>query len=340
MPDPFSVCKSFHFVTFVRTDNIYDMRKAKKTQDGESSTTFLQRCREEFHGLKTKDDRKNFFYNIIFESDTPEGRIFDVFLMVCIGVSVLIAIFGSAVNAHWLKVTVFVLEYFFTVFFTAEYILRIYCSKNPKKYIFSLFGIIDLLAILPMYLGFFFPHIQYAIIFRCLRLVRVFRVLKLFSFLTESNVLVRSIIAGWKKIAVFFMFVVLLVICLGTLMFMVEGNQPGSEFKNVPQSLYWAVVTISTVGYGDITPVTTLGKFLSAIIMLLGYTILAVPSGILSAEFIKNERQTINKRCSNCGRGGHDKGAKYCKYCGAKFEDDSDELSPDHRGRLPKKDSE
>jgi len=306
------------------------MKKHKNNQDPqEQKTSFFQRCREEFHGLKTKEDRKNFFYNIIFESDTPEGRIFDTFLMICIAVSVLIAIFGSAVNAHWLKVTIFVLEYFFTVFFTLEYILRIYCSKNPKGYIFSLFGIIDLLAILPMYLGFFFPHIQYAIIFRCLRLVRIFRVLKLFSFLTEGNVLIRAIASSWKKIAVFFMFVCLLVICLGTLMFMVEGTHEGSSFNNVPNSLYWAVVTLSTVGYGDITPVTSLGKFLSAVIMLLGYTILAVPSGILSAEFIREERKTINKRCSNCGRSGHDKGAKYCKYCGAKFEDDADQLYED-----------
>lgn len=291
-----------------------------------SEMGFFKRCREEFHGLKTTQDRKNFFYNIIFESDTPEGRIFDSFLMICIAVSVLIAIFGSAVTASWLKTTVFYLEYFFTIFFSAEYVLRIYCAKNPRGYILSLFGIIDLLSILPMYLGFFFPHVQYAIILRCLRLVRIFRVLKLFSFLTEGNILIRAILASWKKIVVFFMFVVLLVICLGTMMFMVEGQHDGTSFNNVPNSLYWAVVTLSTVGYGDITPVTTLGKFLSAVIMLLGYTILAVPSGILSAEFIKEDRATINKQCSNCGRSNHDKDAKYCKYCGAKFEDDADEL--------------
>lgn len=296
-----------------------------KQKDTAEQTTFMQRCRGEFNGLKTKEDRKNFFYNLIFESDTPEGRIFDVFLMVCIFVSVLIAIFGSTFKAEWLKMTVMVLEYFFTVFFTAEYVLRLYCSKNPKKYVFSVFGIIDLLAILPMYLGFFFPSIQYAIVFRCLRLIRVFRVLKLFSFLTEGNILITTMLASWKKIAVFFMFVVLLVICLGTLMFMVEG-QEGSAFNNVPNSIYWAVVTLTTVGYGDITPVTTLGRLLSTIIMLLGYTILAVPTGIISAEMIRGERESLNKRCSNCGKAGHDVGAQYCKYCGSKFEDDADEL--------------
>lgn len=243
--------------------------------------------KETSDSLKTRQGRKDFLYNIIFESDTPEGKAFDIVLMVCILVSVIIAIFGSTFTAEWLKKTVFVLEYFFTVFFTLEYILRIYCSRNPKGYVLSLFGIIDLLSILPMYLGFFLPQIQYAIIFRCLRLVRVFRVLKLFSFLTEGNVLIQAILASWKKIAVFFMFVVLLVICLGTLMFMVEGNHEGTMFDNLPNSLYWAVVTLSTVGYGDITPVTTMGRFLSAIIMLLGYTILAVPSGIISAAFIR-----------------------------------------------------
>lgn len=302
------------------------MKKQKDTEAIEQKTGFFQRCRDEFNGLKTKEDRKNFLYNIIFESDTPEGRIFDIFLMICITVSVLIAIFGSLANAHWLRMTIFYLEYFFTVFFTAEYVLRLYCSNNPKKYAFSMFGVIDLLAILPPYMAFLFPHFQYAIILRCLRLVRIFRVLKLFSFLTEGNILVKAILGSWKKIAVFFMFVVLLVICLGTIMFMVEGQHPGTSFNNVPNSLYWAVVTLSTVGYGDITPVTGLGKFLSALIMLLGYTILAVPTGIISAEMIRGERKTINKRCSNCGRSGHEKDAKYCKYCGARFEDDVDDM--------------
>ncbi|MGN0201532.1 MAG: ion transporter [Candidatus Cryptobacteroides sp.] len=298
----------------------------EKTEGKRERRGFSRRVHEDFHDLKTRQDRKDFFYNIIFESDTPEGKAFDIVLMVCILLSVIIAIFGSTFKAEWLRSTVFFLEYFFTAFFTIEYILRIYCSHNPKKYVLSLFGIIDLLAILPMYLGFFLPQIQYAIVFRCLRLVRVFRVLKLFSFLTEGNMLMRAIIASWKKIAVFFLFVVLLVICLGTLMFMVEGNREGTMFANLPNSLYWAVVTLSTVGYGDITPVTTLGRFLSAIIMLLGYTILAVPSGILSAEFIREAGKPLNKRCSNCGRSSHDKDAKYCKYCGAKFEDDADSM--------------
>lgn len=275
--------------------------------------------------MKSKEERKNQLYNIIFESDTREGKLFDIVLMVCIAVSVIIAIFGSTFKAQWLKTTVVVLEYFFTVFFTAEYILRIYCAKNARKYIFSIFGIIDLLAILPMYLAFLFPSIQYAIIFRCLRLIRIFRVLKLFNFLSEGNLLLRAIQSSWRKITVFFLFVVLLVICLGTLMFMVEGQANNAAFDNLPNSLYWAVVTLTTVGYGDITPITTLGRFLAAIIMLLGYTILAVPSGIISAEFIREDKKSLNRRCANCGRGGHEKGARFCKYCGAEFEDDADD---------------
>ncbi|MCQ2162898.1 MAG: ion transporter [Bacteroidales bacterium] len=286
----------------------------------------MSRFKEELVKLKDKQYRKDFLYNIIFESDTPEGKIFDVVLMIMIALSVIIAIFGSTFTAPWMKVTTTVLEYVFTVFFTAEYILRIYCSPNPKEYIFSFFGIVDLLAISPMYLGVLIPEIRSAIILRSLRLMRIFRVMKLFNFLTEGNILLRSIQASMKKIAVFFLFVVLLVICLGTLMFMVEGNSPGTSFNNVPNSIYWAVVTLTTVGYGDITPVTTLGKFLATTIMLLGYTVLAIPTGIISASMIKNGQKDINRRCSNCGRSDHDADSKYCKYCGTKFEDDADDF--------------
>lgn len=282
--------------------------------------------REEIKKLQDRQYRKDFLYNIIFESDTPEGKSFDVILMIMIALSVIIAIFGSTFRAPWLKVTTTVLEYVFTVFFTAEYVLRIYCSPNPRKYILSFFGIVDLLAISPMYLGVLFPTIRSAIILRSLRLIRIFRVMKLFNFLTEGNILLRSIQSSAKKIAVFFLFVVLLVICLGTMMFMVEGNNPGTSFNNVPNSIYWAVVTLTTVGYGDITPVTTLGKFLATTIMLLGYTVLAIPTGIISASMIKEGRKDINKRCSNCGRTDHDTDSKYCKYCGAKFEDDADDF--------------
>lgn len=283
-----------------------------------------QKIKDELIRLKDRQYRKDFLYNIIFESDTPEGKIFDIVLMVMIALSVIIAIFGSTFTAPWLKNTTTILEYVFTVFFTTEYVLRIYCSPNPRKYVLSFFGIIDLLAISPMYIGVVLPQVRSAIILRSLRLIRIFRVLKLFNFLTEGNILLRSLKASFKKIAVFFLFVVLLVICLGTLMFMVEAGHPGSSFNNVPNSIYWAVVTLTTVGYGDITPVTTLGKFLATAIMLLGYTVLAVPTGILSASMIRESRKNYNKRCANCGRSDHDADALYCKYCGARFEDDAD----------------
>ncbi|MCQ2164255.1 MAG: ion transporter [Bacteroidales bacterium] len=282
----------------------------------------MSRFREEIKRLHDRQYRKDFLYNIIFESDTPEGKVFDIILMIMIALSVIIAIFGSTFKAPWLKTTTTVLEYVFTVFFTAEYVLRIYCSPNPRKYMLSFFGIVDLLAISPMYVGVLLPTVRSAIILRSLRLMRIFRVMKLFNFLTEGNILLRSIMASAKKIAVFFLFVVLLVICLGTMMFMVEGNNPGTSFNNVPNSIYWAVVTLTTVGYGDITPVTTLGKFLATTIMLLGYTVLAIPTGIISASMIRDGRKDINRRCSNCGRTDHDADAQYCKYCGAKFEDD------------------
>jgi len=287
---------------------------------------FISKLKEELSKFKDRQYRKDFLYNIIFESDTPEGKIFDIILMIMIALSVTIAIFGSTFTAPWLKKTTVILEYVFTVFFTAEYVLRIYCSPNPRKYILSFFGIIDLLAISPMYIGVLFPQFRSVIILRSLRLIRIFRVLKLFNFLTEGNILLRSLQASVKKITVFFLFVVLLVICLGTMMFMVEGGHPDSSFNNVPNSIYWAVVTLTTVGYGDITPVTTLGKFLATAIMLIGYTVLAVPTGILSASIIKESRKSLNKRCQNCGRTDHDEDAMYCKYCGAKFEDDADKL--------------
>lgn len=288
----------------------------------------IKRVLREMRDLKGKGSqaKKDFIYNIVFESDTPEGRMFDIVLMVFITLSIIIAIFGSTFQTHWMKMTAFILEYVFSFFFTTEYILRIYCSPNPRKYILSLFGIIDLLSILPFFIAFLLPHFQYAVILRSLRLMRIFRVLKLFSFLTEGNILVKSIVSSWKKIAVFFMFVVLLVICLGTVMFMVEGQHEGTSFNNVPNSIYWAVVTLTTVGYGDITPVTTMGRFLSTVIMLLGYTILAIPTGIVSATMIQESRKSLNKVCSNCGRSDHDLDSKYCKYCGAKFESDADTM--------------
>ena len=213
----------------------------------------------------------------IFQSDTPVGKAFDVALLWCIVLSILVVIVESMRGIPSLAKQVFtILEYVFTFFFTLEYLLRLYCSPKPRKYAFSFFGVIDLLSTLPLYLGWIFGPVRYLMVVRTFRLIRVFRVFKLFSFLEEGDLLLRSLILSSRKIMVFFLFMVIMVISMGTMMFMVEGGEEGTPFVDIPTSIYWAVVTMTTVGYGDIAPVTSFGRFLSAIIMLMGYTILAV----------------------------------------------------------------
>ena len=261
---------------------------------------------------------KKKLYDIIFESDTFWGKTFDIVLIVCIALSILITIFDSLVTIPWLQAVLVVLEYFFTL----EYLTRLYCSPAPKAYALSFFGLVDLLSILPMYLGFFFSNARFAIVLRSFRLIRVFRIFKLFNFLAEGNMLLRSLRQSANKILVYFLFVVILVISLGTLMFMVESGQPDTQFTDIPTSIYWAIVTMTTVGYGDITPVTAMGRFLSALVMLLGYTILAVPTGIVSASMIKESRRLDHRSCPNCQRMGHEENARYCKHCGAELEEE------------------
>lgn len=265
---------------------------------------------------------KKKLYDIIFESDTFWGKTFDIVLIVCIALSILITIFDSLVTIPWLQAVLVVLEYLFTLFFTLEYLTRLYCSPAPKAYALSFFGLVDLLSILPMYLGFFFSNARFAIVLRSFRLIRVFRIFKLFNFLAEGNMLLRSLRQSANKILVYFLFVVILVISLGTLMFMVESGQPDTQFTDIPTSIYWAIVTMTTVGYGDITPVTAMGRFLSALVMLLGYTILAVPTGIVSASMIKESRCHDHRSCPNCQRMGHEENARYCKHCGAELEEE------------------
>lgn len=215
------------------------------------------------------------------------------------------------------------LEYLLTLFFTIEYLARIYCLKNPRKYIFSFFGLVDLLATLPVYLSFFLKGAHYLLVIRAFRLIRIFRIFKLFSFISEGNLLLRSLRISAPKISVFFFFVLILVTSMGTVMYMIEGDVPGTEFNNIPNSIYWAIVTMTTVGYGDITPVTPVGRFLSAIIMLTGYTIIAVPTGIVSAAMVSQQKKQAERQCPHCHQTGHDAEAVYCKYCGKELESDS-----------------
>lgn len=279
--------------------------------------------REHFHHFLHNRALKHKLYVIIFESDTPLGKAFDVALIVCILLSILLAIIESLQGLPvWLATPFIVCEYLFTGFFTLEYVTRIYCSPQPRKYIFSFFGIIDLLATLPLYLAFFFPGARYLLIIRAFRIIRVFRIFKLFNFWFEGERLLNSIRESGRKIAVFFLFVVILVISIGTLMYMIEGTQPDTQFNNIPNSIYWACVTMTTVGYGDITPVTALGKFLSACVMLIGYTIIAVPTGIVSVSMMKEYKKLKDLQCPNCHKKGHEENAVYCKYCGHKLKED------------------
>lgn len=280
----------------------------------------ISRLRQRWQHFLHDDELKQKIYSIVFESDTPKGKLFDIVLIGSITLSVLLVILESMhVFPHSAYLVLRVLEYLLTLFFTFEYLARIYCLKEPRKYIFSFFGIVDLLATLPVYLGFIFHSSHYLLVIRAFRLIRVFRIFKLFLFINEGNLLLRSLWISAPKIFIFFFFVLILVTSMGTVMYMIEGTQPDSDFNNIPNSIYWAIVTMTTVGYGDITPETPLGRFLSAVIMLIGYTIIAVPTGIVSATMVSEHKKQEKRKCPRCQRDGHDFEAMYCKYCGAKL---------------------
>ena len=221
---------------------------------------------------------------IIFQSDTPAGKAFDVALLWCIVASILVVVVESMQGIPpTLKQVFTVLEYVFTFFFTLEYLCRLYCSDKPREYALSFFGIIDLLSTLPLYIGWIFGSVRYLMIVRTFRLIRVFRVFKLFSFLKEGDLLMRSLVISAPKVAVFFLFMVIMVISMGTLMYIVEGDMPDTPFVDIPTSIYWAVVTMTTVGYGDIYPISSVGRVISIISSIVGIAIIALPSGIITA---------------------------------------------------------
>lgn len=259
-------------------------------------------------------------WHIIFESDDRESKAFDLAVMVAIVLSLVVAFVESMPSVAGLyKDILTVMEYVLTFFFTVEYILRIYCSPVKREYVLSFFGIIDLLATLPLYLSFLLPSTKYMFILRAFRLIRIFRVLKLFAFINEGYLLLESIKRSMNKILVYFLFVIVLVTIIGTLMYMIEGQQPGTQFTDIPTSIYWAIVTMTTVGYGDITPITLAGRLLSAVVMILGYTIIAVPTGIVSATMInETKKKGVNGRCPRCNQ-KTDLNANYCKHCGERL---------------------
>lgn len=259
-------------------------------------------------------------FDIVFEANTPLGKAFDVGLLWLIIISVILVILESVESIQKLMPEFFTIsEWIITIIFTIEYILRIWLVKKPWKYIFSFYGLVDLLSIIPTYLSPFFGNTQYLLTIRALRLLRVFRILKMAKYILEGEILVKAILASRRKLTVFIMAVLTVVMIVGSMMYVVEGT-PDSEFTSIPRSIYWAIVTVTTVGYGDISPVTPLGQFLSSVLMLIGYAVIAVPTGIVSVEMAQVTEELKNKlpteACPSCGKEGHDSDATHCKYCG------------------------
>ncbi len=276
--------------------------------------------------LKPTNKFRDKLHEIIYEADTQHGKLFDVLLLIAILASIVLVMLESvdSFNTKYHDFLYFS-EWIITILFSIEYIARIVSIKKPAKYIFSFYGIIDLLSTIPMYLSFAFAGTSSLVALRALRLLRVFRILKLTRYIGESTNFVRALKTSRAKIAVFLSFVIILCIILGTVMYLVEG-QEGSGFTSIPRSVYWAIVTLTTVGYGDIAPHTPLGKLIASVIMIMGYGIIAVPTGIVSSEMSRIEKDNIihvnTKACSNCATEHHRDDAEFCHHCGHKFDDE------------------
>lgn len=256
-------------------------------------------------------------HEVIFEADTPAGKAFDVVLLVFIGLSVLAVMLESVAEIEarygtWLRRA----EWTFTILFTVEYVLRLASVERAAAYAFSFYGIVDVLAIIPTYLSIIFAGSQSLIVVRALRLLRAFRVLKLAQYVSEARMLRRALIASARKITVFLGAVLTLVLVVGAVMYLIEGEESG--FTSIPQTIYWTIVTMTTVGYGDVVPQTVWGKALASAVMITGYGIIAVPTGIVSVELATVHRSAVSTQvCRRCAREGHDADARHCKYCGA-----------------------
>lgn len=254
-------------------------------------------------------------HEIIFEADTPAGKFFDVVLLWSILISVVTVMLESVESLKAAYGSYFtIIEWTFTILFSIEYIARISTIKQPLKYVFSFYGIVDLLSILPTFLGIVFSGTHSLSVIRSLRLLRIFRVLKLGRFLSEANSLKTALVASKQKIIVFLFAVMSATIILGTLMYLIESKEAG--FTSIPRSIYWAIVTLTTVGYGDIAPQTVLGQTIASVIMIIGYGVIAVPTGIVGAAISKST-PTSTQSCPSCSEEGHDVDAKHCKYCGS-----------------------
>lgn len=262
---------------------------------------------------------KKRIYEIIFEADTPAGKAFDVTIIVLIFLSVLLVLIDSIAPVHQKYRSIFyTAEWVITGLFLIEYLLRIYVLDKPIKYIFSFFGIIDLLAILPNFIGLIFAGSQSLMVIRVVRLIRVFRIFKLSRYTTAGRTLARALYRSREKIFMFITVILTLVVIFGTVMYLIEGEKNG--FTSIPVSIYWAIVTLTTVGYGDISPATGMGQFLASIVMIMGYAIIAVPTGIITSEMMRMPAGNNTQVCNTCLCDRHDDDALYCKKCGALLE--------------------
>ena len=281
--------------------------------------------------------RKDRIHEIIFEADTPEGKAFDIAILIMIILSIIAVMLESveSINKKYHDQLIIV-EWILTFLFTIEYALRMYCVRSRRKYAFSFFGIVDVLSILPTYLAYFLPGaggVNKLMVIRILRMLRIFRIFKLGHFMGESTQIMKAMKASRAKISVFMFFVIVMVILMGSIMHLIEGGI-NDGFNNIPNSIYWAIVTLTTVGYGDISPMTPFGKFLSALVMILGYAVIAVPTGIVSSEMTNsnNAPQTKDNKyhntqvCRYCLEEDHDDDAIFCKTCGERLnEEEPDE---------------
>jgi voltage-gated potassium channel len=258
-------------------------------------------------------------HEVIFEADTPTGKAFDIALILCIFGSVLAVILESVndIRLSYGQILTAV-EWLFTVLFTIEYLVRLLSVSRPLKYATSFFGVVDLLAVVPTYISLFVPGAHYLLVIRVLRILRIFRILKLVQYLSEAKLLLTALRASKRKITVFMFAVLTMIIIFGSLMYVIEGEANG--FTSIPRSIYWAIVTMTTVGYGDISPQTNLGQMVASVVMLLGYCIIAVPTGIITVglgQALNKKTSVSTQACPACGANGHDSDATYCKYCGS-----------------------
>lgn len=267
------------------------------------------------------DKTKNKLHTVIFEADTPKGKFFDEALIFLIVLSVIAVMMNSvkSINLQYGNL-LYIAEWVFTIIFTIEYIMRLISVGKPMKYATSFFGIVDLIAFLPTYLSAIIPGSEMFLVVRVLRVLRIFRVLKILPYITEAQMLRRALAASRRKIFVFLLAVFLIVIIMGSIMYVIEGEENG--FTSIPRSVYWSIVTLTTVGYGDISPQTPLGQVIASIIMIFGYGLIAVPTGIVTVEMSKGKTNTFNTQsCPECSAEGHDSDAKHCKFCGADLYD-------------------